>query len=63
MKNTINKKMNDNEEILKKLYYTPSIGFNSVSKFYKKLKERGYEILLKEIKEFINKQLAEQFTK
>ncbi len=63
MKNKINKKMNDNQEILKKLYYNPSIEFNSVSKFYKKLKEKSYEISLKKVKEFINKQLTKQFTK
>ncbi len=55
--------MSDNQKIFKKLYYNLSIGFNSVSKFYKKLKEKSYEILLKKIKEFINKQLTEQFTK
>ena len=46
----------DTEKYIKELYYNPKFGLTSPEKLYKKIKENGYKITLKQVKEFINKQ-------
>lgn len=52
--------MND---ILKEYYYDEERGFSSAKTLYKRLKEDGHKFTLKQITEFIEKQLARQLTK
>ena len=56
-------KMEQRNELLKKLYYDPLIGLSSKAKFYKKAKAMDNTITLKHIQEFLDKQATTQITK
>lgn len=45
---------------IKKYFYDPTLGFTSANKLYKKLKLDGYDVKLKDVKDFIQKQYTSQ---
>ena len=53
--------MNNNEQLLKEMYYSPSDGATSINKLYQKVKHNG--ITLKEVTHFIIKQEPHQVFK
>jgi len=57
--------MNNNESFLKDIYNKPNTGLKSSAKFYKYIKEKypNRKITLKEIKDFIDKQVPNQLFK
>ena len=56
--------MSTSEEIIRKAYYDPSIGFTGASKLYKYLQKQGHtNISHSDIKRFLSKQEIYQRTK
>lgn len=55
--------MTDTAKQLKALYLSPSTGFLQATKLYHKAKAKGIGVTLKEVKEFLSYQLADQLTK
>lgn len=55
--------MSDKEEVIKRYYYDPQLGFQSASKLFKKIKEDGHEVTYKDVRNFINRQEVHQLTK
>ena len=53
--------MASRENILKEIYYNPSSGMISADKLYEKVKKDGFS--LREVKDFVNKQSAQQILK
>lgn len=53
----------DTEKYVKELFYNPKFGLVSPAKLYKKVKENGYKITLKQIQEFVDKQEVAQVFK
>src|SRR5579871_4440385 len=48
---------------LSELYYDPETGFQSAARLYKKAKELGADITLKEVQDFLKEQEVAQLTK
>lgn len=50
-------------EEVKKMFYDPESGFNSLNKFWMKVKEKGINVKLKDVREWYNKQDTNQVNK
>src|SRR5690349_8347474 len=48
------------DQIIKKAFYDPEVGFIDYRKLYQKLKDEGHGVTLKQVKDVVQKQLATQ---